>query len=466
MPRNVLIAQSGGPSPVINASLAGVLDACFANGAAGAGSAENGVSGKGLGEICAGGGYARREFGNIYAAWHGIEGVLLEELIDMRAQDPNELRLLRKTPAAGAIGTCRYKLGAGQEDDFERIIDVFAAHDVGYFFYIGGNDSMDTASKVSELARARGYDLTVAGVPKTIDNDVGDPEFRLVDHTPGYGSAARYWAHVIQNVNEENRGMSVSECVSVLQAMGRTTGFITAASRLGDPNREMPLLMFFAETGFGFNELADRVDATLVREGRCIVVVNEGFNAGAFGEARDGFGHVEYGASESSVAQLVVNQLNRRGFPVRGQATGQVPGVLQRGVSIQASKTDLDEAYGVGVKAVEIALRDGTGWMATILRKRGGFSNGPRFDGGSYEPYFDKVPLAAVANSSRALPAAWIAPGGADVTDGFVDYARPLIGGEWPDIELEGGIQRFARLDVRQIQKKCPPYTPCKMRRS
>ena len=453
MPENVMIAQSGGPSPVINASLAGVLDACFGNPA----------------------------FGDIYAAWHGIEGVLLEELIDMRKQDPNELRLLRKTPAAGAIGTCRYKLGPGQEADYERILEVFHAHDVGYFFYIGGNDSMDTAAKVSALAQAQGYDLTVTGVPKTIDNDVGDQDFKLVDHTPGYGSAARYWSHVIQNVNEENRGMSVSECVCVLQAMGRTTGFITASARLGDPDREMPLLMFFAETGFGLSELTERVDDTLRRAGRCIVVVNEGFNAGAMGIARDGFGHVEYGASEATAAQLVVNHLNSNGFPVRGQATGQVPGVLQRGVSIYASRVDLEEAYQAGSKAVEVALRDGTGWMATILREscegnnpfEGNNPSGeynPRSEHdprnehnpfGGYKAYYDKAPLLQVANSSRQLPAAWITPDGTDVTDDFIRYAQPLIGDGWPDIEIENGLQRFARLEIKLIDKKCPVYHPC-----
>ena len=426
MLKNVLVAQSGGPSPVINASLAGVLDACFEGG----------------------------EFGEVYAAWHGIEGVLKEELIDMRKQDPGELRLLRKTPAAGAIGTCRYKLGAGREEDFARILEVLQAHDVGYFFYIGGNDSMDTAAKVSDLARERGYGLTVAGIPKTIDNDVGDAEFKLLDHTPGYGSAARYWASVIQNVNEENRGISVSECVCVLQAMGRKTGFITAAARLGDPRREAPLLMFFAETGHGIEDLTERVNAMLLREGRCIVVVNEGFNAGSVGEAMDGFGHVEYGASETNAAQLVVNHLNRVGLPARGQATGQLPGVLQRIVSIHASKVDLEEAYMAGAKAVEVALRDGTGWMSTILRK----------PGDKYAAYYGKVELARVANTVRHLPDGWITPDGTDVTDDFIRYAQPLIGDGWPDVEIERGLQRFARLDIRLIDKKCPPYTPCGMR--
>ena len=157
----------------------------------------------------------------------------------MSRQDREEIALLGTT-GAGAVGTCRYKLADEQQEDFERIVEVMRAHDIGYFFYIGGNDSMDTAARVSRLARERGVDLVVTGVPKTIDNDIGDERFTIIDHTPGYGSAARYWATLIQNVNEENRGMCVSEPVAVLQAMGRKSGFITAASRLGDPRRECP----------------------------------------------------------------------------------------------------------------------------------------------------------------------------------------------------------------------------------
>ena len=221
MKRNALVAQSGGPSPVINSSLQGVVEACLAR---------------------------SKDIGTVLAAWHGIEGVLLEELIDMGRQPRGEIALLGRTPAAGAVGTCRYKLTEGQEQDFERIVDVMKAHDVGWFFYIGGNDSMDTAAKVSALARARGVDLVVTGVPKTIDNDIGDEQFRIIDHTPGYGSTARYWAHLLQNVEEENRGMCVSEPVAVLQAMGRKSGFITAAARLGDPERRAPLQLYMAES--------------------------------------------------------------------------------------------------------------------------------------------------------------------------------------------------------------------------
>ena len=427
MKKNALVAQSGGPSPVINSSLQGVLDACFAY---------------------------PEHIGKVYASWHGIEGVLLEELIDMNAQPMEEIKLLRHTPAAGSIGTCRYKLKEEQAEDFERIIKVIAAHNIGYFFYIGGNDSMDTASKVSKLAAERGIELVVAGVPKTIDNDIGDEEFTIIDHTPGYGSAARYWAYLIQNVNEENRGMHVSESVSVLQAMGRKSGYITAASRLGDPNREMPLQLYMAESGHNLETLAENVNRELVRSGRCMVVVNEGFDVGNLGEARDGFGHVEYGASESTAAQVVTNYLNKVGLKARGQATGQVPGVLQRSTSIHASRVDIDEAYEVGQKAVEIAINDGTGWMATTLR----------VPGDDYRAVFSKVALETVANSVRFIPEAWITKDGLDVTDDFVKYAMPLIGGGWPDIIIENGLQRFARLNIKFMDKKLTGYVPQRFR--
>jgi 6-phosphofructokinase 1 len=427
MKPNALVAQSGGPSPVINASLHGVIDACRD--------------------------HADR-VGTLFAAWHGVEGILHEQLIDLSSQDPGEIALLRHTPAAGAVGTCRYKLADGQQEDFERIVEVIRTHRIGYFFYIGGNDSMDTAHKVSDLARARGIDLRVAGVPKTIDNDVGDEQFSLIDHTPGYGSTARYWAHVVQNVEEENRGMSVSECVAVIQAMGRKAGFIPAAARLADPRREMPLQIYTCEAGHSLESMAENVNRQLMKSGRCIVVVSEGFNVGSLGEARDGFGHIEYGASRNTVAQAVVNYLNDHGLKARGQASGQVPGVLQRGVSIHASVVDMREAYEVGRHAVRVACEEGTGWMATILRR----------PGADYSVYYDKVPLEKVANSFRHLPKHWITPDGLDVTDDFVRYAAPLIGEEWPPIRLVNGLQRFARLRIAFVDKKCPPYVPVRMR--
>ena len=427
MGQNALVGQSGGPSPVLNASLQGVLHAC-------------------------------RDYPNsidkLYAAWHGVEGILNEQLIDMSAQPAEEIELLRFTPSAGAIGTCRYKLLPDQGEDFQRIIDVCRAHDIGYFFYIGGNDSMDTAHKLSDLAHEQGLDLRVSGIPKTIDNDVGDQQFKLIDHTPGYGSAARYWTSIIQDVNEENRGMSPSECVCVLQAMGRTSGFLPAASRLADPDREMPLQIYMAESSHTLESLAHNVNLQLQKDGRCIVVVSEGFDVGSLGEAHDGFGHIEYGASQLCAAQVVSNYLNENGLSVRGQSSWQMPGVLQRSTGIYASMVDIEEAYQVARQAVRIGIDHGSGWMATILRT-------PSQD---YCAYYDKVPLEKVANSVRHLPKSWLSADELDVTDDFIRYAQPLIGDDWPPIQIRNGRQRFARLELNFAQKKLPDYTPIRCR--
>ena len=424
---NVVVAQSGGPSPVINSSLQGVIDAVFER---------------------------PNDFGHVYAAWHGVEGILKEELIDLSAQDRDELALLRSTPSAGAIGTCRYKLKKEQAEDFERIIEVFRAHGVGYFFYIGGNDSMDTASKVSALAHQRGLDLVVAGIPKTIDNDLGDEEFRIIDHTPGYGSVARFWSYLVQNLAEENRAMSGSEPVCVIQTMGRTSGFIPAAARLADPRREVPLQIYYAEAGHNLESLAENVNGQLKRDGRCLVVVSEGFDAGPLGEIHDAFGNIEYSSSKTTVVQQIANYLNEKGIKARGLATAQVPGALQRCDSLYASRVDLEEAYQVARKAVGIALRDGTGWMATILRR----------PGEKYEAYYDKVRLEVVANTARHLPRHWIADNRVDVTDDFVRYALPLVGDGNPDIRIENGFQRFAKIRREFVPRRTKEYQPIGMR--
>ena len=423
MPKNVIVAQSGGPTPVINNSLRGVIDACRA---------------------------APGLFGTVYAGWHGIEGVLKEELLDLSAQDPREIALLRMTPAAGSIGTCRYKLKSKQEEDFDRVIEVMKAHDVGYFFYIGGNDSMDTAHKVAQLAHRRGLDLIAVGVPKTIDNDVGDTEFSLIDHTPGYGSVARYWALKVQNANEENAGSSPADPVLVMQAMGRKIGFIPAAARLADPRRELPLLIVLTESGITMPELADKVNDLLKTRGRAIVVVSEGFEVGDIGARKDSFGHTEFGASQIQVGQAVINYLNSVGLPVHGSARTDIPGTGQRHAMIYASNVDLDEAYQVGQKAAEIAMSGQNGFMATILRE----------PGDEYRVRFDQVPLEQVANSERHFPAHWIADNRVDVTDDFLRYAQPLIGGGWPEIPLEDGIQRYARFAPIFAERTLPAYVP------
>jgi 6-phosphofructokinase len=426
--KNVVVAQSGGPTPVINASLRGVVDGCRA--------------------------YPAR-FGRIYAGYHGIEGVLKEDLLDLSAQAQEEIDLLSTTPAAGAIGTCRYKLRAGQQEDFERIVEVFKAHGIGYFFYNGGNDSMDTAHKVAQLAAERGLELVAVGVPKTIDNDVGgglgeDGTFSLIDHTPGYGSVARYWALTVQNAEQENAGSSPADPVLVMQAMGRKIGFIPAAARLADPGREMPLLIALAEAGLTLSDLGDAVNDVVRRRGRCLLVISEGFPVGDLGERQDAFGHTVFSASGSTVERAVVNYLNDVGLPAKGSARGNMAGTDQRHNMIYASTVDLQEAYRVGQKAVQIAVEEGPGYMATLLRDPGLI----------YSVRYDKVPLELVANSERHFPDTWFDASRLDVTDHFLRYARPLIGEAWPAVPLVGGRQRFARLAPIFAEKVLGPYAP------
>lgn len=419
-PKNLVVAQSGGPSPVINNTLRGIIDAT-----------------RDLDQI-----------GTVYAAHHGIEGVLKEQLLDLSAQAEEEVALLQYTPAAGSIGTCRYKLKPDQDEDFERCIEVLRAHDVGYFIYIGGNDSMDTADKIAQRAHERGLDLVAIGGPKTIDNDVGDSEFKLIDHTPGYGSTAKYWMHAVQNANQENQGSCPADPVLVLQAMGRKIGFIPAAARLADPERQLPLQIYLAESPCTLEQMADQVNDQLRQDGRCLVVVSEGFDVGSLGERADSFGHTQFSASEVTAAQLVVNYLNHHGLAARGSARANVPGTDQRHSMAYASTVDLEEAYQAGRKAAELAASGESGYMATILRN----------EGPDYSVRYDKVPLQQVANSERKFPADWITENGTDVTDDFVRYARPLIGDEMLQLPLQDGRQRLTQFEPVYATAQLPAY--------
>ena len=421
-PKNLVVAQSGGPSPVINNTLRGIVEAA-----------------RDLPEI-----------GTVYGARHGIEGVLKEELLDLTSQCPDEISLLRYTPAAGSIGTCRYKLKDGQDEDFDRVIEVLRAHNVGYFIYIGGNDSMDTANKIALLGQERGLDLVGIGGPKTIDNDVGDSEFKLIDHTPGYGSTAKYWVHAVQNANEENMGRCPADPVLVLQAMGRKIGYIPAAARLADPNREMPLQIYLAESPCSLQEMADNINDQLKSDGRCIVVVSEGFDVGDLGAVKDSFGHTSFSASQITVAQTVVNYLNANGLAAHGAARANVPGTDQRHSMAYASTVDLEEAYYAGRKAGTLAANKESGYMATILRNPGDI----------YSVYYDKAPLSEVANSERTFPAEWITENGFDVTDEFIKYAQPLIGEGMVSLPMIGGRQRLTRLEPLYADQKLEAYVP------
>jgi len=432
MPMNAVVAQSGGPTAVINNSVRGLIDTLMASG----------------------------QVGTVYGARMGILGVLQNHLIDLGAQDAEQIRLLSQTPSAGALGSCRYKLASKDgiyQEDYDRIIEVFKAHDVRCFFYIGGNDSMDTANRVAALAREAGLDLCSIGVAKTVDNDVGgglqeDGTFAVCDHNPGYGSVARYWALGVREANEENKASYTSDPVLIMQAMGRKIGFITASARLADPERTMPLLIVMPEAlskddpQANLEFLTERVNDVLRQEGRCMVVLTEGANLGDVGVLRDSFGHAQFSASRTTAAQLLMNHLNgtdrmddqgraHSRLVVPGIARVDVPGTLQRWDSTRTSSVDLEEAYQVGVKAARLALDGRSGLMSTIVRK----------PGDRYEVEYGEVPLEVVANAERTFPAEWIADNRVDVTDDFVRWAMPLIGEPLPE---------FARLEPKMAPER------------
>lgn len=435
--KNVVIAQSGGPTSVINNSLRGAIETFIKSG----------------------------KVGKIYGAKMGILGVLSEELIDITAQDPKQIKLLERTPSAGVIGSCRYKIKS--QEDLERIVEVFKAHNVGYFLYCGGEDSMDTANKVSLLAREKGLEVICVGIPKTIDNDLGgklqdDGTFAICDHDPGYGSVARNTVINILEANEENKASYTSDPVLVIGVMGRKMGFITASARLADPKREMPLLIILPEAlsqddyKSNLEYITEKVNDTLKIHKRCIVVIGEGVNVGDLGILKDSFGHAQFSAAERSAEQVLANYLNgldrkdekgraKSRLIVSGIARYEKPGTRQRREIAYVSEVDLKEAYEVGAFAAKLALDGETGYMATIVR----------IPGEKYQIQYSKVPLNIVANSAREFPKQWISENRVDVTDDFVKWAMPLIGDPLP---------QFANFKEILAPKLCPDYIPAGLR--
>jgi len=436
--KNVVIAQSGGPTSVINNSIRGVIVELISS----------------------------KKVDKIYGARMGILGVLKEELIDISAQDPHQIALLAETPSAGTIGSCRYKIK--NDEDLIRIVEVFKKHNVGYFFYCGGGDSMDTANKINELAKRNNLELICTGIPKTIDNDVGGPlqangTFAVCDHDPGYGSVARNLAINILEANEENKASYTSDPVLVIGVMGRKIGFIPAAARLADPKREIPLLIILLESlskddhQGNLEFITGKVNEKLKKQRRCIVVIGEGINVGDLGILRDSFGHAQFSASENTVEQALINYLNgtdrkdnqgraQSRLIIRGIARSERPGTRQRREIVYVSEIDKEEAYQVGTHAAQIALSRENGFMSTIIRK-------PDLP---YKVNYDKILLDTVANSEREFPKKWIASNRVDVTDEFVEWALPLIGGPLP---------RFAKFKETYVPKKCEEYIPVEYRK-
>ena len=398
-----VIGQSGGPTSVINASAYGVIRTA-------------------LDTDC---------ITKVYGAAHGIKGVLEDKLYDMGEEDAYELSLLMNTPSS-ELGSCRYKMADPDKDDtdYKRILEIFKKYDVRYFFYNGGNDSMDTCDKISRFMEKSGYECRVMGVPKTIDNDLYN-----TDHCPGFGSAAKYiatsCAEVYKDAHVYDTGMIV-----IIEIMGRHAGWLAASSALAGLVGCGPDLIYLPETNFDMDQFL--ADATRIykEKGNCIVAVSEGihyadgsFVSEAKTSATDGFGHAQLGGLASLLTSVVKE---KTGAKVRGIELS----LLQRCGAHLASKTDVDEAFMAGEVAVLSAVGGETGKMVAFARE---------YVDGKYNCVPKLVPLTGVANFEKKVPAEWILPDGKGVTQDFIDYALPLIQGE-PERATENSLPRYARL--------------------
>lgn len=380
----LVVGQSGGPTAVINRSLAGVIEEATRN----------------------------AQVDRVLGLVHGIEGALNEELLDLGAQSEAVIKGLLSTPAS-ALGSCRRKLTPA---DYARIVKVFRAQDVRYFLYIGGNDSMDTAHQVEALARAEGYELNAAGIPKTIDNDLV-----RTDHCPGYGSVARFVAQTTMDITRDLQSMSTFMQVYVLEVMGRNAGWIAAAASLASrPGHELPLVICVPEVPFEPEAFLARVQQLQRERGYVVVVASESLRAAdgrpmaSFaGNTTDSFGHKVPSGLGDQIASLIRSEL---GLACRSER----PGSVQRSASVFASSVDQAEAQEAGRAAVRRTTAGESGFMVTLERVE---SRPYRFATGT-------APLAEVANQERLLPPEFMAPFG--VTSAFTDYAAPLIGDPLP----------------------------------
>ena len=395
-----VFAQSGGPTTVINASIAGGLLEALEN---------ESVTG-------------------VLCAHHGIKGVLDEDFFDISLEDKAELEALKHTPAS-AFGSVRYKLKNPAEDDsdYRRILEVFKKYDVRYFFYNGGNDSMDTCDKISKYMQKSGYDMNVIGIPKTIDNDLCG-----TDHCPGYGSAAKYIANSIMEINRD-ASIYPSPLVVVVEIMGRNAGWLTAASKLASINGFGADLIYLPETPFSYEKFLSDVKTVVDAKKYCVVAVSEGirFENGKYvGEdqsATDVFGHSQLGG----VCSVLKAKVKTLGLKCKAVELN----ILQRCAAHCASDTDVEESFNAGRQAVKKAIDGETDKMIAFRRK----------PGETYEIEYVAEPLSSAANAEKRIPAEWITADGTNLTDDFVAYALPLIAGE-PKRRLKNGLPVYANL--------------------
>jgi len=414
--KNAFYAQSGGVSAVINASACGVIET------------------------------ARKHpetIGQVFAGRNGIIGALTEDLIDTGKESDAAIAALRHTPS-GAFGSCRYKLKSLDDNprEYERLMEVFKAHDIGYFFYNGGGDSADTCLKVSQLAESVGAPVQAIHVPKTVDNDLP-----VTDNCPGFGSVAKYIAVSTREASFDVRSMAkTSTKVFVLEVMGRHAGWIAAAGGLAsDAKTEIPIVILFPEITFDKERFLARVDSLVKERGYCTVVVSEGVKSpdGKFladQGLKDAFGHAQLGGVAPVVADIV-----RAGLGLKYHWA--VADYLQRSARHIASKTDVDQAYAMGKAAVELALAGKNSLMPTIVRK----SSSP------YAWEVGSVALSEVANVEKMMPREYISDDGFGITEACREYLTPLIQGEeYPP--YSNGLPDYVTLRNEAVEKKLPKF--------
>jgi len=410
--KNAFYAQSGGVTAVINATACGLIQ-----------TAKN---------------YPDR-IGKVYAGRNGIIGALNEELIDTSLENPEDIEALKHTPA-GAFGSCRYKLKSFEENkaEYERIFQVFAAHNIGYFFYNGGGDSMDTANKISQIGEKLGHPITCIGIPKTVDNDLP-----YTDNCPGFGSVAKYVAVSIREAGFDVASMAeTSTKVFILEVMGRHTGWIAASAGLASEHAgEPPHIILFPEIAFDRTAFLNRVRETVTKVGYCAIVVSEGVRDadGKFlsdAGITDAFGHKQLGGVAPVIAQLIKSEL---GYKYHWA----VADYLQRSARHIASQTDLDQAYALGRAAIELAVMGKSAVMPIIVRSHAN----------PYQWTIGSAALADVANIEKTVPRDYISEDGFSITESAREYLSPLIQGEaYPPYRK--GLPDYVRLRNQLVDKK------------
>jgi len=401
MKGNILIAQSGGPTAVINSSCCGIIQQAL----------------KHPGQI-----------GAVYGAVNGILGVLNEDMIDLKKEREETIELLRHTPSS-ALGSCRRKLTG---NELERVMDVMKAHYIRYCLFIGGNDTMDTASKVDTLAKRQGYAMQVIGVPKTVDNDLVG-----TDHCPGYPSAARWLAIAVRDAGLDTQAIYTTDTVKIIETMGRNSGWLAAATALArDRACTPPHLIYLPERPFDRAKFLRDVERVYRKLGYAVIAVCEGLKdkkGQAISESRaktdiDSFGHAQSGGVADILCRLITDQLGIK-------ARFDKPGTIQRVSMVCASEVDLEESYLVGTAAMEMALEGKSGYMVTLKRPKGK----------KYRGATSMIELERVANVERLMPDEFVSEDGNDVTAEFLEWLKPLI---------RPGLPKYAHLKKVPVKKK------------